>query len=362
MAALADILRRRIALAGPITVAEFMSEALSHPVLGYYRSGKPLGSGGDFVTAPEISQMFGELLGAWLAERWQALGSPSRARLVELGPGRGTLLADALRATRSVTGFHAALDLHLVDIHRGLRAVQGVALTGFSPTWHDRLEQVPSGAPLLLIANEFLDALPIRQLVRQPWGWAERMVGLARAGTDLAFAAAPGKSPLASLLSSEVRAIDSFGSIAEISPAVTSLTSEIARRIATDRGAALIVDYGYESGTHGDTLQALRAQKAAGVFEAIGEADLTAHVDFAAVTRAAQQAGASVDGPVAQGDFLSRLGIEARAAVLRRSATPAQAATLDAAMRRLIDPGQMGTLFRAIALRDSSLPPAAGFT
>jgi NADH dehydrogenase [ubiquinone] 1 alpha subcomplex assembly factor 7 len=362
MTELADILRRRIALAGPITVAEFMTEALNHPALGYYRSGKPLGSGGDFITAPEISQMFGELLGAWLAERWQMLGSPTRVRLVELGPGRGTLLADALRATRSVPGFHAALDLHLVDIHRGLRAVQAVALTGFSPTWHDRLETVPGDAPLLLLANEFLDALPIRQLVRQPWGWAERMVGLARAGTEVAFASAPGKSPLASLLVDDVRTIETFGSVVEISPAVTSLTSEMARRIATDRGAALIIDYGYDSGTHGDTLQALRAQKQVSVFETIGEADLTAHVDFAAVSRAARQAGAAVDGPVSQGAFLRTLGIETRAATLRRSASPAQEAAIDAAMRRLIDPGQMGTLFRAIALRDQSLPSAAGFT
>jgi NADH dehydrogenase [ubiquinone] 1 alpha subcomplex assembly factor 7 len=361
MTGLADILRRRIALAGPITVAEFMAEALNHPALGYYRSGRPLGSAGDFVTAPEISQMFGELLGAWLAERWQALGSPSRIRLVELGPGRGTLLSDALRATRGVSGFHAALDLHLVEIHRDLRTVQRVALTGFSPRWHDRFEEVPADAPLLLVANEFLDALPIRQLVRQPWGWAERMVGLARAGTELAFASAPGKSPLASLLPDPVRAIDHFGSIAEISPAVTSLTSDIARRIATDRGAALIIDYGYNSGTHGDTLQALRAHKAAGVFEAIGEADLTAHVDFAAVGRAAQQAGVAIDGPTAQGDFLRQLGIESRAAVLRRTASASQSEAIDAAMRRLIDPAQMGTLFRVIALRDSSLPRAAGF-
>jgi NADH dehydrogenase [ubiquinone] 1 alpha subcomplex assembly factor 7 len=362
MAALADILRRRIALAGPITVAEFMTEALNHPALGYYRRGQPLGGGGDFVTAPEISQMFGELLGAWLAERWQALGSPTPVRIVELGPGRGTLLADALRATRAVPGFHAGLDLHLVEIHAGLRTVQRVALTGFAPSWHDRFEEVPSGAPLLLLANEFLDALPIRQLVRQPWGWAERMVGLTRAGTELSFAAAPGKSPLASLLPREVRSIEAFGSIAEISPAVTSLTSDIARRISVDRGAALVIDYGYESGTHGDTLQALRAHRSADVLEAVGEADLTTHVDFAAVARAAQQAGAVVDGPVSQGDFLRVLGIETRAAVLRRAASPAQAEAIDAAMRRLIDPGQMGTLFRAIALRDPSLPPAAGFT
>ncbi len=362
MAELADILRRRIALAGPITVAEFMTEALNHPALGYYRSGRPLGAGGDFVTGPEISQMFGELVGAWLAERWLVLGSPPRVRLVELGPGRGTLLLDALRATRTVTGFHDALDLHLVEIHAGLRDLQRNALADyFALHWHERLAEVPSGAPLLLVANEFLDALPIRQLVRQPWGWAERMVGLARGSTEFAFASAPGKSPLAALLSEPVRAIDRFGSVAELSPAVTSLISEVARRIVADRGAALFIDYGYESGTNGDTLQALRAHRPSGVFEAIGEADLTAHVDFAAVRRAAHQAGALTDGPTAQGDFLRDLGIETRAALLRQMATPAQAEAVGVAMRRLIDPGQMGTLFRAIALRDPALPPAAGF-
>lgn len=363
MAELAEILRQRIALAGPITVSEFMTEALNHPALGYYRRGKPLGASGDFVTAPEISQMFGELIGAWLAERWLVLGSPQRVHLVELGPGRGTLLLDALRATRAVPGFHEALELHLVEIHAGLRDVQREALAGnFTPHWHERFAQVPSGAPLLLLANEFLDALPIRQLVRQPWGWAERMVGLVRGNAKFAFASAPGKSPLATLLPDPVRAIDRFGAVVELSPAVTSLTSEIARRIAADRGAALFIDYGYDSGTNGDTLQALRAHKPTGVFEAIGETDLTAHVDFAAVARAARQAGAATDGPTAQGDFLRDLGIETRAALLRQLATPAQADAIDAAMRRLIDPGQMGTLFRAIALRDSSLPPAAGFT
>jgi NADH dehydrogenase [ubiquinone] 1 alpha subcomplex assembly factor 7 len=361
MTQLAEILRRRIALAGPITVAEFMSEALNHPALGYYRRSEPLGAAGDFVTAPEISQMFGELIGAWLAERWRALGSPSPVRLVELGPGRGTLLADALRATRAVPDFHAALDVHLVEIHAGLRTLQGDALADIAPHWHERFAEVPPGAPLLLVANEFLDALPIRQLVRQPWGWAERMVGLVRGGTEFAFAAAPGKSPLASLLPDSVRDTDRIGAVAEVSSAVTSLTSEIARRIVADRGAALIIDYGYDAGSNGDTLQALRAHKAAGLFEAIGEVDLTAHVDFAAVLRAAHQAGAVSDGPTGQGDFLRDLGIGTRAAILRRAATPAQAETIDAAMQRLIDPGQMGTLFRAIALRDSALPPAAGF-
>jgi NADH dehydrogenase [ubiquinone] 1 alpha subcomplex assembly factor 7 len=307
--------------------------------------------------------MFGELVGAWLAERWLGLGSPPRVRLVELGPGRGTLLSDALRATRAVPGFHDALDLRLVEVHAGLRDLQRAALADYiEPTWHERFAEVPTGAPLLLVANEFLDALPIRQLVRQAWGWAERMVGLVRDSAAFTFASAPGKSPLATLLPESVQAIDRIGAVAELSPAVTSLVSEIARRIVADRGAALFVDYGYDEGTNGDTLQALRAHGASGVFEAVGEADLTAHVDFAAVRRAAQKAGAAIDGPTAQGAFLSDLGIEIRAALLRQIANPAQAEAIDVAKRRLIDPDQMGTLFRAIALRDPSLPPAAGFT
>ncbi len=359
--ALARSLRRRIAQAGPLTVADFMVAALSDPRHGYYRRATPLGAAGDFVTAPEISQLFGELIGAWLAERWIALGSPPRLRLVELGPGNGTLLADALRATRGVAGFHATLDIHLVEIHAGLRARQAAALAGLSPSWHERFDGVPDGVPLLLVANEFFDALPIRQFVRRPWGWAERMIGAGAGDLGFAWATAPGPSPLAALLAEDVREAGRAGDIVELSPVATRLAADIAARLSRDRGAALIVDYGYDRGSNGDTWQALRRHRKTDPFDDVGDGDLTAHVDFAALGRAARAGRVEIDGPVGQGDFLRALGIEARRDALKRRATATQAQTLDAACRRLIEPAQMGTLFRVLALRDGALPLAAGF-
>ncbi|HKU93974.1 MAG TPA: SAM-dependent methyltransferase [Vineibacter sp.] len=360
--ALADRLRRRIALTGPITIADFMVEALAHPTLGYYRRARAVGADGDFVTAPEISQMFGELIGAWLAERWMAIGQPGRVRLVELGPGRGTLLADALRATRGVPGFHAALQLHLVEIDDTLRVLQQAALANAATTvqWHARFEDVPDDAPLLLVANEFLDALPVRQLVRAASGWRERMIGLAEDET-FAFAVAPGPSPLSRLLDATAEAHAPDGAVIEVSPASLSLTQAVAQRLVRHRGAALIVDYGYDRGSHGDTLQALYRHTKIGIFDRIGDSDLTTHVDFAALARTALQAGAAVDGPVGQGDFLSALGIAQRAQALLARATPQQATAIDDGMARLIAPDRMGTLFRVLAVRDPVTPTAPGF-
>ena len=230
---LGRLIARRIALTGPIPVADFMAEALGHPRLGYYRRAAPLGAAGDFVTAPEISQMFGELLGAWLAERWLAMGSPAVVRLVELGPGRGSLMADALRATRGVPGFHAALDLHLVEINATLRAAQQATLAIVRPTWHERFDDVPNG-PLLLIANEFFDALPVRQFEKTARGWAERMVGLASDGETLAFALAPGVSPFSAHLPDAAA-----GAQAEICEAGQSLAAAIGARLRRDGGWAL---------------------------------------------------------------------------------------------------------------------------
>ncbi|TBR26812.1 MAG: class I SAM-dependent methyltransferase, partial [Reyranella sp.] len=198
MTELGGLIARRIALTGPISLADFMAEALGHPRLGYYRRAVPVGAAGDFTTAPEISQMFGELIGAWLAERWLAMGRPSPVRLVELGPGRGTLMADALRATRGVPAFHAAIDLHLVETNAPMREAQRAALQAHRPTWHERFDDVPEG-PLLLVANEFFDALPVRQFHRTASGWRERMVGLDDQG-ELRLALAPGTTPFASLL------------------------------------------------------------------------------------------------------------------------------------------------------------------
>jgi len=349
---LGRLIARRIAHTGPIAIADFMAEAMGHPRLGYYRRAMPLGAGGDFTTAPEISQMFGELLGAWLAERWLAMGRPSPTRLVELGPGRGTLMADALRATRGVAGFHGALDLHLVDTSEPLRAAQRAALTGFSPSWHERLDDVPAG-PLLLVANEFFDALPVRQFHRTAEGWRERMVGLGPDGA-LRLALAPGPTPFAAALPDAAA-----GAEAEFSEAGRALAGAIGARIARDGGWALIVDYGYDSSVPGSSLQAVRGHRGTDILDRPGETDLSAHVDFVALAAAA---GVPAFGPVGQGRFLCRLGIEARAHALKRQASAERARAIDAALARLIAPDQMGTLFRVLALGDDRSAPPAGFS
>ena len=360
--ALGRRLARRIAITGPISVAEFMAEALGHPTLGYYRRTMPIGAAGDFITAPEVSQMFGELVGAWLAERWQAIGRPSPVRLVELGPGRGTLMADALRATRGVPGFHAMLDLHLVEINAPLRATQEASLGIYKPAWHESFDDVPEG-PLLLVANEFFDALPVRQFEKTAHGWNERMIGLAPDGETLAFALSPGPSPFARLLPMALREGDlEPGTIAEVSMASIDLASRIAARLARDGGWALIVDYGRGAPATGATLQALRGHRPVDPLDRPGETDLTAHVDFAALAEAVRQSGTQVFGPTGQGTFLARLGIGRRADVLKARANREQRAAIDAAMARLIAPEQMGTLFRVLAVGDDRSPAPAGFS
>jgi NADH dehydrogenase [ubiquinone] 1 alpha subcomplex assembly factor 7 len=349
---LGRLLARRIALTGPISLADFMAEALGHPRFGYYRQAMPLGAAGDFTTAPEISQMFGELLGAWLAERWLAMGRPQPVRLVELGPGRGTLLADALRATSGVAGFHAALDLHLVEINEQLRTAQAAALAGFAPAWHDRLDDVPDG-PLLLVANEFFDALPVRQFVCTPQGWVERMVGLADDGETLRLALAPGRTPYAAALPEAWP-----GGQAELGEAGLAIAAAIGARLRRDGGWALIVDYGFSA--HGGlSLQAVKGHRGADILDRPGETDLSAHVDFTALARATCMPSF---GPVGQGDFLRRLGIIQRAEALKARATPAQRRAIDAALARLIEPGQMGTLFRVLAVGNPPVSEPPGFS
>jgi NADH dehydrogenase [ubiquinone] 1 alpha subcomplex assembly factor 7 len=348
---LGRLIAQRIALTGPISVADFMAEALGHPRLGYYRRAQAVGAAGDFTTAPEISQMFGELIGAWLAERWLAMRAPSTVNLVELGPGRGTLMADALRATRGVPGFHAALRLHLVETSTPLRADQERALSAFEPTWHARLDEVPAG-PMLLVANEFFDALAVRQFEKTAQGWRERMVGLAPDGEGLLFALAPGPTPFARFLPDATE-----GAQAEIGEAGRAIAREIGVRVTHDDGWALIIDYGYDSG-FGASLQAVRKHKGAGILDRPGETDLSAHVDFAALAAAAQ---APTYGPASQADFLRRLGLVQRAESLKSRASPAERAAIDTALARLIDPDQMGTLFRVLAIGDGRSIPA-GFS
>ncbi len=359
MTPLARYLRAEIKLNGPMTVAAYMAAAMSHPRHGYYMRGDPLGREGDFITAPEVNQMFGELLGLWCIAGWQQMGRPAKALLVELGPGRGTLMSDALRAIATVPACRDALEVHLVETSPPLRAAQARALEGVPVAWHGELQAAPEG-PMLLIANELFDALPIHQFVRRLEGWRERLVDVAPGGGGFRFVLAPGPTPAAALLPAALNGAPP-GSVAELSPAAISLVHEIGRRIAAHRGVALIVDYGTGRGPLGDTLQAVRRHGRHEVLDDPGEADLSARVDFATLARAASEAGARTFGPVTQGEFLRALGIETRAAGLKRNATNKQRADIDAALTRLAEPGQMGSLFKALAIGRADAPAPAGF-
>ena len=343
---------------GPITVARYMGLCLGHPAHGYYVTRNPFGPRGDFVTAPEISQMFGELIGLWCAEVWRQMGSPARVLLVELGPGRGTLMKDMLRAAKAVPEFRAALDVVLVETSPTLRDVQAgtLAETAVPPRWTATVEEALSTpAPALVVANEFFDALAVRQFVRTEAGWRERLVGLS-AERSLAFGLAP-EAPR------DVRLPESpAGAVLEICPDAAVIGARIARHVAAHGGAALAIDYG-AGAAGGDTLQAVRAHRYVDPLCAPGEADLTAHVDFGALARAAAAAGASVMELLPQGDFLERLGLPQRAAQLRRAATDEQRAAIETAAARLTDraPTGMGALFKALGFADPRLGPLPGF-
>ena len=360
MNALARLLAQRIRAGGPLTIAEFMQEALLHPRFGYYTTRDPLGARGDFVTAPEVSQVFGELIGLWCADAWDKMGRPGRVVLAELGPGRGTLMADALRALKAVPELGRALTLHLVEASPVLRRSQATTLAAASPSWHQGVAELPDG-PLILVANEFLDALPVRQLVRGADGWRERLVALGADGESLAYTLDAAPSAAASLLPPSL-ALAPEGSLVEIRPAALALAAALGARLARQGGVALFIDYGYFPSAAGDTLQALRRHRRHEVLEDPGEADLTAHVDFAAFAGAARAAGARVWGPEPQGAFLAALGLAERATALLARATPAQVDAIESGCRRLIDPKEMGTLFKALALAAPQLPAPAGFS
>jgi len=343
---------------GPITIAAYMAVALHDPDYGYYARRQPLGAAGDFVTAPEISQIFGELIGLWCADLWQRMGRPNPVIVAELGPGRGTLLADFLRATGGVAGFRTALRLVLVEASPVLREAQRQRLAAFAPSWVEGADDLPEG-PLLLVANEFLDALPIRQLVRGRREWAERLVAVDDGGR-LCLADGPEDALLSSLVPPARRDAPA-GTIVELQPAAAALVEALAERFAGQPGTALFVDYGYAGDTPGATLAAIRRHRAVNLFDRPGAADLSTHVDFATLAATADVAGAAVYGPIAQGDFLRALGAEARLAVLLRHATASQRGALESGLRRLIDPAEMGTLFKAMALTSPGLPTPAGF-
>ncbi len=349
MSGLADALRADIRRSGPLPLARYMDAALNDPTHGYYRTRDPLGAAGDFVTAPEISQIFGELLGVWLAYSWQQMGSPGDALLVELGPGRGTLMGDALRATQRVPGFHESITLHLVETNPVLRRAQQAALGAFQPMWHARITDLPPG-PLLLVANEFFDALPIDQYIFAKGAWHERRVGLD--GDNFVFTVgAPAERMFPP---------GNDGDIREDAPAAHAALRQVATRLASFDGAAIIVDYGTANGETGDSLQAMRGHARHDPLIEPGSADLTAHVDFAKLAAEARQAGAKAFGPMEQGPFLEILGIAQRAEVLSKS-SPDQAGKVGLAVKRLIAPTEMGTLFKALALTGPQQPTPPGF-
>jgi len=343
----------RINADGPLSIADYMGDCLLHPDWGYYATRDPLGVAGDFTTAPEISQMFGELVGLALAQAWMDQGAPAPFALAELGPGRGTLMADMLRATRAVPGFHDAMRLHLVEASPTLRAAQRRALADYDATWCDSVANLPD-LPLFLAANEFFDALPIRQFIRDGDGWRERRIGLDADGA-LAFGltdATP--QPVLAHRLHDTR----DGDMVETCAPATAIAATIGTRIAAQGGAALIVDYGAWRSL-GDTFQALRDHASANPLEAPGTADLTAHVDFESLAAAARPAAHT---PLTQqGVFLERLGITARAQALAARLAGEKLDAHVAAHRRLTHPDEMGTLFKVMALHRESTPPPPGF-
>ena len=335
----------RIQRDGAISVADYMDAVAT----AYYARGDVFGTDGDFITAPEISQTFGELIGLWCAVVWQNMGAPTSFRLVECGPGRGTLMADLLRAAARIPGFTAAADVHLVERSQALRTRQRETLKDHKVTWHDDLAAVPPG-PAILVANEFLDALPIRQFEMTGNGWMERFITADETGAlrfTLKFGT-PAEAPPAAT-----------GAIFETSPAVTDFVATLTKRIAGNGGAALLIDYGHIRTAVGETLQAVKKHRPCGVFETPGEADLTAHVDFAAVAKAA--AGLTVHGPVEQGTWLASLGIKLRGVQLAKGKPPAAVETITAGIGRLTQADAMGALFKVIALTHPSLATPDGF-
>lgn len=359
MTPLGELIVDKVRSEGPIPISDYMELCLGQPHHGYYMTRDPLGNSGDFITAPEVSQMFGELIGLWCADTWRSMDSPNPLRLVEMGPGRGTLMSDALSAANKVMPkFAGAAEIHLIEMSPVLRDVQRVALSHSRPKWHETLAQVPVGK-MLLVANEFFDALPIRQIERIRTGWAERVVTLDKHG-ELLVAVGSTLSEGEDLpAGAEANAPE--GTVAEECPMGQALASEIGRRVSQHGGAALIMDYGTRWSAPGDSLQAVKAHHSIDPFTEPGAADLTAHVDFAALARAARDSGAQVLGPVDQGKFLLSMGIETRAATLARGATPDRVRAIRTDLHRLVAPNQMGTLFQVMAVTHPDLDAPDGF-
>jgi SAM-dependent MidA family methyltransferase len=353
-------IKKLIKSSGRMPVWRYMELCLMHPRHGYYLSRDPLGREGDFTTAPEVSQMFGELLGLWAASVWKAMGSPPLLRLIELGPGRGTMMADALRALRVLPPLYQALSIHLVEINPVLREKQRATLSGSRDiSWHDTIDDVPDG-PSVIFANEYFDVLPIHQMVKRETGWHERTVEIDSDG-QLVFGAAPEPTPRFDILLPPLVRAAPVGAVFEWRPDAEIM--KIAARVRDQDGAALIIDYGHLRSDAGDTFQAIARHSFTDPLKNPGQADVTAHVDFQALARAAEDLGARVHGPVPQGDFLKRLGIETRAVTLMAKATHEVSEDIAGALKRLVGGGRggMGSMFKVLAVSEPNLTSLAGF-
>lgn len=357
MANLLTHIRSVIAAQGPLTIASYMELALQHPQHGYYRQHDPLGTEGDFITAPEISQMFGEMIGLWCADVWRQMDQPEKFVLLELGPGRGTLMQDALRATAKIQGFHEAAQLHLIESNETLRKTQQEKLVEHLPIYIDDITQVPA-LPVIAIANEFFDALPIRQFEKTFQGWCERLVTVEN--EKLVFTHVPLDAMLAQLIPENLREANP-GVFYEVSLLSTSIMRQLAKHVVRHNGAALVVDYGFAEASGQPTLQAVANHKYVDVLSNPGAVDLTAHVDFNLLRTVSLGQGSNVLGPIGQGEFLQALGIDLRAAQLKQHAAPQQAADIDVALHRLTDPAEMGSLFKVLAVSLPQFSTLAGF-
>ena len=356
--ALEPEIKRLVRADGPLRLDRYMELCLAHPEHGYYRTRDPFGRDGDFVTAPEVSQMFGELIGVWCVDAWDAAGQPPRLQVVELGPGRGTLMMDVARTLSSIASFQTDLTVHMVETSPVLTALQQETLAAASMEvcWHESLADVPNG-PSVFIANEFFDALPVRQFEYRSQAWFERVVGLTSDG-DLTLGLAPGASDISDFMPPALP--PSNGDVWEYAPSCRDIARTLAGRLSSG-GAALIIDYGHVASGFGDTVQAISAHQPVAVTHRPGECDLTAHVDFADLVQTLQRAGAEAWSAITQGAFLRSMGVEARADALKRNAPAEVAADVDAALARLTHCDQMGNLFKVCAAAGPGMRPPYPF-